>query len=296
MRQRREKQSIYDTITKQAREKRDKRKEDARKKRDADKATLNSQKETITPGDYIVKNNAIDKAYTVEILAADKEYMDAIMDATKRYRMQKYDGPMPAGFYDDATETAYFVSGVADETTPIHEAFSHPFILAIEKRNPELYDRLQKSVRKNKEVKEFVDSKYPNASARMKTHEMIARAIDLEARKQLEDKSLIDLIKEFWQEVKAVMLNMFGRKLVIGKNEYKPEDISADTKVEDIVNFVLRSAIKMDLRRSVESDIETIGFNIGRNRPQDLSSWMQTQLLGIGTIDFNKFNLLNNRH
>lgn len=292
MRQRKEKQSIYDTITKQARERRDRRKENARKKRDADKAAFRAANPNMSVSDWLTASSAIDKAYTVEVIAADKEYMDAIMDATKRYRMQKYDGPMPAGFYDDATETAYFVSGVADETTPIHEAFSHPFILAIEKRNPELYDRLQKSVRKNKEVKEFVDSKYPNASARMKTHEMIARAIDLEARKQLEDKSLIDLIKEFWQEVKRTLLNMFGRKAKIGQESYTPEDIDANTSIEDIANFVLRSAIKMDLRRPVESDIETIGFEFGRTRPQDISSWMQTQLLGIGTIDFNKFNLL----
>lgn len=142
------------------------------------------------------------------------------------------------GFYDKESNTAYLVHGVSNDTTAIHEMFSHPFIKTVELEHSELFDNLLKESMKDAQVKDHVDLKYNDTDEQTKNHEYIAAAIDLEARGQLKNKTLIDHIKEFWNAVKGKITETFGKKVT---------DFDKNTSISDIVKFVLNSDESLDL-------------------------------------------------
>ncbi len=89
---------------------------------------------------------------------ADNLLNDFVDDIKLWY--QKQNDNIPAGFFDG--KTAYIVKGVANKTTAIHEIFTHPFLLQIEKTNPELYKNLLKEAKSNKDIVEWVNKNYSN--------------------------------------------------------------------------------------------------------------------------------------
>lgn len=190
-----------------------------------------------------------------------KNVKSAYSEEIKNTYFQVSESNVPAGFYDTVTKTAYLVEGVADETTPIHEIFTHPFLELIEKENKELYKNLLKEAYKNKAIREYVDKRYEKSQ---REKEYIARAIDLEANNQLQDKSLIDYIKEFWQAVSKYVSNIFGgqsRKVI---------NIKPTTTIKELVDFVLKDNSPLNLNKpdpSVQDNklkalLERTGFSL----------------------------------
>jgi uncharacterized protein Veg len=228
----------------------------------------------------------------------DEEYKKAFDQADVVYK-QKYEKANAAyqnsqayrqvtsnkgvsGFYDPRSGKAYIVHDIADDTTPIHEIFSHPFIIAIEKRNPALYNNLLKAARADKSIQEHMDKFYfdvPNES--VADHERIARAIDLAAKGKLKNKTLLGYIKEFWKEVKALIKDIFGGK------EASIENINANTTAAELVDFVLHSGAGLNLSGKVApNSTPTQKRGTGANATADaLKSFFES---GIKTDDEGK--------
>jgi N12 class adenine-specific DNA methylase len=188
-------------------------------------------------GQYVADLHAADAAQATAYQQASSAREAAFNSVKLQYSA---DG-IPAGFYDADQNKAYFVAGVADETTPIHEAFSHPFIAAAEQENPELYQKLLHAAAADNDIRNWVDEKYGDFNEKTREHEYIARAIDLEARKRLQNKRLIDVIKEFWQGV-----SNFVHQLFHGETKTVAE-INGRTSIGDLVDFVFYSGDKLEL-------------------------------------------------
>lgn len=166
---------------------------------------------------------------------------NAIMDEYNNKYAYQRDSKGVRGFYDRSTKTAFLVEGAADETTAIHEIFSHPFIEAVEAENPELFKNLLAEAISDPQVLDYINSNYAQADDLTRSHEYIAAAIDLEAKSQLKNKALIDYINEFWNAVKSKLTEVFGKEV---------QDLNKDFKIADVVNFVLKSDQNLDLNRN----------------------------------------------
>ena len=113
-------------------------------------------------------------------------------------------------FYNPTNKTAYLVKSRANKTSAIHEIFTHPFLLQIEKTNSKLYINLLKEAKSNKDVVDYVDRVYKNN--KNKDHEYVARAVDLYVQGELnqqKDKGLIARIKELFTELSDYLKKLF---------------------------------------------------------------------------------------
>jgi len=189
--------------------------------------------------EYSDKNKAVDNWYDNTVAAIDKAYEKKIPFAYKQYV-----GDKVAGIYDPVSLQAYVVLDNLDETTFVHEAFSHPFIEALRERNNELYNNLLAESKSTKEIVDYVNETYGNAPQTVKDAEYIARAIDLDANGKLKNKSLIEYIRQFWNEASKIVKDIFGGQ------DVKIENIGPKTKISDIVDFVLTSGAKLDLSKA----------------------------------------------
>lgn len=61
-------------------------------------------------------------------------------------------------FFDGTT--AYLVKGRANKTSAVHEIFTHPFLLQIEKTNVELYNNLLTAAKSSKKVTDYINKNY----------------------------------------------------------------------------------------------------------------------------------------
>lgn len=190
------------------------------------------------------------------------------------YNLQVNDSKI-AGFYDKATRTAFLVEGAADETTAIHEIFSHPFIEVIEQEHPELFKNLLNEAKSDPQVLEYVNSNYVEASDITKSHEYIAAAIDLNAKGRLKNKTLVQYINEFWKEVKAKLSEVFGKKVT---------DFDKGTSIDDIVKFVLESNEKLNLNESNQTTKEVVTEDISQKRTQEVLTKANTDLEALKQV------------
>jgi len=196
------------------------------------------QNEAAIREEYRKKNKAVDDWYNQSIKIID----DAYNNKTP-FVYRQYIGDKVAGIYDPITLQAYVNVDNIDDTTFLHEAFSHPFIEAVKERNEELYNNLLSESKNEKEIVDYVNEKYGDAPQQIKDAEYIARAIDLDAKGKLKNKTLAEYIKEFWGEATKIFKDIFQGK------EAKIENIGPQTRISDIVDFVLKSGTKLDLSK-----------------------------------------------
>jgi hypothetical protein len=142
------------------------------------------------------------------------------------------------GFFDPASKTSYLIIERIDKTTTLHEAFSHPFIAYIQKNNLNLYNTLLNKAKEDVNIKAFIDTKYSHYNEVEKEHEYIARALDLEYRKQLNNDSLLRSIELFWKRIVDAFKALFNIET----------DINKFSTFKDVIDFALNSEEKMDLR------------------------------------------------
>ena len=106
---------------------------------------------------------------------------------------------------------AYLVKGKANKTSAIHEIFTHPFLLQIEKTNPTLYKNLLKEAKNNKSVVDYVDNLY--GTKQNNDHEYITRVIDLAVQGELDqqkDKTLLGRIQDFFNQLSDYLKQLFN--------------------------------------------------------------------------------------
>jgi len=151
---------------------------------------------------------------------------------------------LPLGYYSETDKKAYIISGRADISTSLHEIFTHPFLLQIEKTNPKLFESLTKEVATDTSINAFLDMYYPNADARVRAHEGVARAMDLYSKRLLDARNspaLVRLIRKLFAEFKETLKQIFNLPQI------KTEDLSDTLTIKDIALLVNTTKIKMNL-------------------------------------------------
>ncbi len=231
-------------------------------------------------GEQSAQNKAVFDQY-YDKMASIRERYDTQINRANQVNKQSYNLQVNeskiAGFYDKATRTAFLIDGAADETTAIHEIFSHPFIEVVEKEHPELFANLLKEAKSDKQVLEYVNSNYVDADDITKSHEYIAAAIDLNAKGLLKNKSLIDYINEFWKQVKAKLSEVLGKKVT---------DFNKDTSISEIVDFVLKSDKKLNLNanENKQATKEVAETDLSQKRNEEVLTKAETDLEALKQV------------
>lgn len=151
-------------------------------------------------------------------------------------------------FFDPKTKKAYLVKGKANKTSAIHEIFTHPFLLQIEKTNSTLYKNLLKEAKNNKSVVEYVDNLY--GTNRNNDHEYIARAIDLAVQGELDqqkDKTLLERIQDFFNQLYDYLKKLFNIPEVFSSA------ISPNITLQQLAQFAMYGKGRMDLNPAQEN-------------------------------------------
>lgn len=165
------------------------------------------------------------------------------------------------GYYNDSEKKAYLIKGKAGIDTTIHEAFTHPFLIAIQNKNRALYDNLLREAKSDEEVVKYVQDKYGDVNE----HEFITRAMDLIVEDKTRNKSLIQLVQEFFRELTSFIKDM------LGKNEMSVEEFNPNMTLEELADFVLYSNTKVDLSQS-EVSTEEIQYQLDSEAPTPINN------------------------
>lgn len=164
------------------------------------------------------------------------------------------DGQTTAGFYDEKTNTAYIVADAVKENTLYHEIFLHPFLINLEKANPEFYKQLVAEAKLNQEIIDYVEKNYGVESeigSRQFEHELVGRAYDLSVSNKLSEKKEPGLFKKIGQFIKkmfAKIAEFFNiSKSNIGR--FNPRK----TTISDLAEYSVNSNAKVDLGKIIEA-------------------------------------------
>ncbi|MCA9382651.1 hypothetical protein KC660_04580, partial [Candidatus Dojkabacteria bacterium] len=173
-------------------------------------------------------------------------------NSEKQFYYQRSNSGNTRGFYDFANKVAYLVDNVADESTTVHESFTHPFLEAAKIENPELYANLLKEAKKNSDVKAFVDDVYSDRPQAERDIEYITHAVDKYLRGELDaikDKGLIERIKEFFKNMSDALKKILDIKTTVG-------EIDPNLTLGDLAQYVLYGEGQIDLTQT-ENQTET---------------------------------------
>lgn len=179
------------------------------------------------------------------------------------------------GFFNPKTNISYIIYERMGNTTLLHEAFSHPFIIYIKQNYNGLYQTLLQKAKDNTKVKSEVDTYYSKYNKVEKEMEYIAHAIDLEINNQLKDPSLLKSINRFWERIINYIKNLFGIK----------QDINKLTTFKDVVNFVLNSKEKIDLTNLELMDLKIMESFINLDEDSDFDNINEPNLESRSIID-----------
>jgi hypothetical protein len=171
---------------------------------------------------------------------------DSVSEEEARAILPKYTNE-PA-FFDPKTKKAYLVKGKANKTSAIHEIFTHPFLLQIEKTNPTLYKNLLKEAKNNKSIVDYVDNLY--GTKQNNDHEYIARAIDLAVQGELDqqkDKTLLGRIQDFFNQLSDYLKELFNIPKVFSSA------ISPNITLQQLTQFAMYGKGKMNLNPAQEN-------------------------------------------
>jgi len=171
---------------------------------------------------------------------------DLVSEEEARAMFPKYTNE-PA-FFDPKTKKAYLVRGKANKTSAVHEIFTHPFLLQIEKTNPTLYKNLLKEAKNNKSVVDYVNNLY--GTKQNNDHEYIARAIDLAIQGELnqqKDKTLLGRIQDFFNQLSDYLKQLFNIPKVFSSA------ISPNITLQQLTQFAMYGKGKMNLNPAQEN-------------------------------------------
>ena len=159
-----------------------------------------------------------------------------------------------AGFYDEKTNTAYIVANAVKENTLYHEIFLHPFLINLEKTNPEFYKQLVAEAKGNQDIIDYVEKNYgteDKIGSRQFEHELVGRAYDLSVSNKLSEKKEPGLFKKMGQFIKR-MLAKVAEFLNISKSDigrFNPRK----TTITDLAEYSVNSNAKVNLGKIIEA-------------------------------------------
>lgn len=169
------------------------------------------------------------------------------------------EGETTAGFYDEKTNTAYIVADAVKPNTAYHEIFLHPFLINLEKSNPEFFKQLVAEAKQNAEAVAYVEKNYGTEAvigARQFEHELVGRVYDLNVNNQLDKTKNAGLIKRLAEFIKKMMVKVaefFG----ISKTDIKRINEKKAT-ISDLAKYSVAGTAKMDLGKVIEADIPIV--------------------------------------
>lgn len=169
------------------------------------------------------------------------------------------EGETTGGFYDEKTNTAYIVADGVKPNTAYHEIFLHPFLINLEKSNPEFFKQLVAEAKQNAEAVAYVEKNYGTEAAigtRQFEHELVGRVYDLNVNNQLDKTKNAGLIKRLAEFIKKMMVKVaefFG----ISKSDIKRINEKKAT-ISDLAKYSVASKAKMDLGKVIEAEIPIV--------------------------------------
>jgi hypothetical protein len=152
----------------------------------------------------------------------------------------KYNGE-PAFYYNN---TAYFLQDNFNLNSVLHE-FSHPFIAAIRRDNPDLFDNLYDQVRftpEGEQIIEKVKSLYPELKegTNLFKEEVIVYALQQSAYNQVnnevQSKGFESFIENLLYAIKKILRKLFGQSIRVS-------DIKANTTLEQLADKMINSEL-----------------------------------------------------
>lgn len=157
---------------------------------------------------------------------------------------------IPAGFYDEKTNTAYIIAEDVKANTAMHEIFLHPFLINAEKENPELYKALVAEAKADQSVIDYVEKNFGKEEiigTRQFEHELVGRVYDLALNNKISEKEKPGLFKRAYEFMKALLKSTgeFLRILPKDLAKFKP----GKTTIKDLAEY---------------SRSEQSGFNLGK--------------------------------
>lgn len=202
---------------------------------------------------YKTNNNLVE---LVEFISENADNVLDTIEVAKNLFFQTTE-EQTAGFYDEETNTAYIVADAVRDTTMYHEIFLHPYLINLEKQNPELYRKLVREARADNEIVDYVTKTYGSEEtigSRQFEHEIVGRAFDLNVNGQLEKPNRIGLfasIKEFSKNLLNKVLQFLGINTLNRKifNENS-------TTIKDLAQYVVKGNEDVDLGKVIEIDQE----------------------------------------
>ncbi|MEK6861028.1 MAG: hypothetical protein AABY07_03570, partial [Nanoarchaeota archaeon] len=200
-----------------------------------------------------------------------------VKDASEYLTSQGYEfegtDVIPHAFFIVEKNKVVFLEGRFTQKTPFHE-FSHPFVKAIIKTNPKLFENLKAKVKS--ETIEDVKSRYSKLKSYVLNGELteigweeaIVNSIDLLASNKLDklkDKGLIAALRNLFKAIERYLRFIF-------KPVIKPINLNENTTLEQLAEILhLKSRIelkpdiekpsdiRLELQRKLQSD-ELTGF------------------------------------
>jgi hypothetical protein len=188
-------------------------------------------------------------------IVANQEEAEQLLDNVNNPFFQNQDDEKIAGFYDEKTNTAYIVVDAVKENTLYHEIFLHPFLINLEKTNPEFYKQLIAEAQANQEIVDYVTNKYGTAEeigSRQFEHELVGRVYDLSINNKISEKKepgLFKKIGQFFKKMAASIGEFFG----LSKTDVSKLD-PRKTKIADLAQYSLTTTDKMNLGKVIEAD------------------------------------------
>lgn len=176
---------------------------------------------------------------------------------------EKYNG-QPAFFYNGQV---YLIKDKLNLENIFHE-FSHPFIKAIKKSNPSLFNKLYDTLLQTEEgqkIKRYVQEfyKYDESSEDFK-EEVLVRALTTKARnnelKVQESSGFTKLIDKLLYTIKQLMRKIFGK--------IKIDKLNANTTLEELAKMLNNESFEISTDSITESD--KVQFNILQDSVKDM--------------------------
>lgn len=172
----------------------------------------------------------------VKILKDQQEALE-YLDKIKNPFYSKEEG-VPAGFYDEKTNTAYIVAENAKANTPYHEIFLHPFLINAEKKNPELYKALIAEAKADQAVVDYVEKNYgkeETIGSRQFEHELVGRVYELAMANEINEKEKPGLFKRIYEFAKLMIKETAKFLKILPKDvsKFKPNK----TTIKDLAKY-----------------------------------------------------------
>ena len=237
----------------------------------------------------------------VKILKDQQEALE-YLDKIKNPFYSKEEG-VPAGFYDEKTNTAYIVAENAKANTPYHEIFLHPFLINAEKKNPELYKSLIAEAKADQTVVDYVEKNYgkeETIGSRQFEHELVGRVYELAMANEINEKEKPGLFKRIYEFAKlmiketAKFLKILPRDVSkfkpnkttikdLAKYSTKQEGINLGAIIEgteDVTPKVEKVKVKKTVTREIQENVggNTVVMNEARDQPSLMEDFINDDI------------------